>query len=188
MPGGPAQQFKATLQIGPPFVLIFEFGHDAERLAEVFLVKPFPLAVVADSPLVTAHQLPIRSLSNSTGYLSCAPATVSRLWAISCETRRRPLLGLGFTLSRTSGTSTSVLVNGVCVTRHESVQPVQSGRSSHQGPALLCAAIRADWPLAASLSLKHRTDFRRQHSPVFSGSARVKEPFAICPFEAGPPG
>lgn len=61
--GGPAQQFKAPLEIASTFVFIFEFGHDSERLAEVFLVKPFPSAL---SPIRRSYRTTSRTLRSVT--------------------------------------------------------------------------------------------------------------------------
>ena len=54
--GDTAQQGKTLRQIRPAFVLVFQFRHDAQRLAKIFLMQALSLAAGAGEPVVAFNQ------------------------------------------------------------------------------------------------------------------------------------
>ena len=53
---GATHQIEALGQIGTTFILVFHFGHDAQRLAEIFLMKALPMPWRNDDPVVALDQ------------------------------------------------------------------------------------------------------------------------------------
>ena len=53
---GATHQIEALGQIGTTFILVFHFGHHAQRLAEIFLMKALPVPWGNDDPVVALDQ------------------------------------------------------------------------------------------------------------------------------------